>query len=136
MISSVVGILTKNSFLYLYIDVYYSYWVKVIKARGTAALYFEPETPWRSEHTSVEKLGDDLCGGLKVSSNVAHLLEIWWWWRGFEYSFVGASFLLLLGLSRAFRWFGASTSARVCFCGRMGRRRCHGSNPRGYCCGL
>src|SRR5438046_8841320 len=27
-------------------------------------------TPWRSEHTSVEKLGDDLCGGLKVSSNV------------------------------------------------------------------
>src|SRR6476469_2143253 len=23
-----------------------------------------------SEHTSVEKLGDDLCGGLKVSSNV------------------------------------------------------------------
>ena len=24
----------------------------------------------RSEHTSVEKLGDDLCGGLKVSSNV------------------------------------------------------------------
>jgi hypothetical protein len=43
MISSIVGILTKNSFLYLYIDVYYSYWVKVIKARGTAALYFEPE---------------------------------------------------------------------------------------------
>jgi hypothetical protein len=23
-----------------------------------------------AEHTSVEKLGDDLCGGLKVSSNV------------------------------------------------------------------
>jgi hypothetical protein len=29
-----------------------------------------PNTPWRSELTSVEKLGDDLCGGLKVSSNV------------------------------------------------------------------
>jgi hypothetical protein len=28
-----------------------------------------------------------------------------------ECSFVGASFLLLLGLNRAFRWFGASTSA-------------------------
>jgi len=27
-------------------------------------------TPWRSELTSVEKLGDELCGGLKVSSNV------------------------------------------------------------------
>jgi hypothetical protein len=27
-------------------------------------------TSWRTEHTSVEKLGDDLCGGLKVSSNV------------------------------------------------------------------
>jgi hypothetical protein len=27
-------------------------------------------TTWRSELTSVEKLGDDLCGGLKVSSNV------------------------------------------------------------------
>src|SRR5207245_6275422 len=27
-------------------------------------------TFWRTEHTSVEKLGDDLCGGLKVSSNV------------------------------------------------------------------
>jgi hypothetical protein len=25
----------------------------------------------RSELTSVEKLGDDLCGGLKVSSNVS-----------------------------------------------------------------
>src|SRR5882724_3109816 len=25
---------------------------------------------WRTELTSVEKLGDDLCGGLKVSSNV------------------------------------------------------------------
>jgi hypothetical protein len=26
---------------------------------------------------------------------------------------VGTSFLLLLGSSRAFRWFGASTSARI-----------------------
>jgi transposase len=29
------------------------------------------DTPWRTELISVEKLWDDLCGGLKVSSNVA-----------------------------------------------------------------
>jgi hypothetical protein len=34
-------------------------------------LFDDGKTSWRSEHTSVEKLGDDLCGGLKVSSIVA-----------------------------------------------------------------
>jgi peptide/nickel transport system substrate-binding protein len=41
-----------------------------LKVVSHVGLQFEHiETPWRSEHTSVEKLGDDLCGGLKVSSN-------------------------------------------------------------------